>query len=68
MNKKQSAQDLWYIWNDPDYLGQKPEVGLALYDQVTQGEAQPDWTPQERRVFLDWLEERGAIDDKSKGH
>jgi len=27
-----------------------------LYDRVTHGEKQPNWTPQERRKFLDWLE------------
>tara|TARA_R110000824_G_scaffold5326_8_gene24771 strand:- start:10847 stop:11077 length:231 start_codon:yes stop_codon:yes gene_type:complete len=69
MSKKLRTQDLWYIWNDPDYLGQRREAGEELYDRVTHGEKQPDWTPQERRKFLDWLEggTKGDKDNDNQG-
>ena len=56
MSDKRTTQQLW---DDCNYgnVELKKSSTLELYDRVTHGEVQPNWTPQMRRIFLGWVEE-----------
>jgi len=56
MADKKTTQQLW----DDCHYGNvelKKDSVLELFDRVTHGEKQPDWTSQQRRTFLGWVEE-----------
>ena len=54
MSDKLTTQQLW----DDCHYGNtdlKKESALELFDRVTHGEEQPNWTTKQKRTFLDWV-------------